>query len=120
MINLFTKHNTTHTKILCISALAGLPVIQTDPMIQIVKVNEKVKFECFVSGSNSTLTVTWERNRKNYTSGNINNMIHSNGVNSSLTIEEARVIKHSGKYRCKATNADGRSVVSNEAELISK
>ena len=102
-----------------ISTLVGLPVIQTDPMIQIVKFNEKVKFECFVSGSSSTLTVTWERNRKKNTLGNIRNVINSNGVNSSLTIHKARV-SHSGKYRCKATNADGKSAVSNEAELISK
>ena len=102
-----------------ISTLAGLPVIQIDPMIQIVKVNQKIKFECFVSGSNSTLTVTWERNRKKNTFGMVKNVIHSNGVNSSLTMNRARV-SHSGKYRCHATNADGRSTVSSEVELISK
>ena len=88
-------------------------------MTQIVNITKKVTFKCFVSGDNSSLNVTWERNGKRYTSRNINNMERSNGVSSSLTMNKARV-SHSGKYRCKATNADGRSAVSNEAELIRK
>ena len=45
--------------------------------------------------------------------------MHSNGVRSILTINTA-TIRNDGKYRCRATNVDGRSGVSNEAELISK
>ena len=89
------------------------------PQNRFVVINNKVTFECFVSGSNSSLIVTWERNRALYSSGNVQNTTHSNGVSSSLTIDKARV-KDSGKYRCRATNVDRNSDVSNEAELISK
>ena len=74
-------------------------------------------FDCFVNGSDS-LTITWEKDRRSYTSG-VTQVTHSNGVSSSLTLNRARVAD-SGKYRCRATNADGNSVTSNEAELLSK
>ena len=94
-------------------------MIQRDPQNQIVNYNQKAIFECFVNGSGSSLTVTWERNRNQYNSGNMNNILHSNGVRSSLTINQATV-RDSGKYRCRATNDNGSSTVSTEAELISK
>ena len=97
---------------------AGLPVIKKHPLIQIVNNSEKVTFDCFVTGSNN-LTITWERDGNQYTSGIIKNKVHDDGVNSSLTLNRAMVID-SGKYRCKATNVDGNSATSNEAELISK
>ena len=75
-------------------------------------------FECFVNGSNSALTVTWEWNKMKYNSRNIVNTNHVNGVSSSLTINRAAV-NDSGKYRCKATNIDEKSAESGEAELIS-
>ena len=80
---------------------------------------QHVTFNCFVNGSNSALTVTWQRNKRPYNSGNVENIVHSNGVRSILTIHTATV-RNDGKYRCKATNADGNSTESNEAELISK
>ena len=79
--------------------------------------NQEATFECFVTGSNSSLTVTWERNRKHY-NGIIKNMVNNNEVSSSLTINTATV-RDSGKYRCNATNADGNSTVSAEAILLS-
>ena len=66
-----------------------------------------------------SLTVTWERNGKQYNSGNVENTVHNNGVSSNLTINMATV-RDSGKYRCRAINVNGNSTVSTEAELISK
>ena len=97
---------------------AGLPVIKRNPSTQVVNNSEKVTFECYVTGSNN-LTVTWERNRNQYASGIIKNSGHNDGVNSSLTLNGA-TMGNSGKYRCRATNVDGKSATSNEAELISK
>ena len=87
-------------------------------MTQVVNNSEKVTFECFVSGSNN-LTVTWEKDGNQHTSGSIKNIIHNDGVNSSLTLNRATV-DDSGKYRCRVTNVDGNSTTSNGAELISK
>jgi len=61
----------------------------------------------------------WEKDEKHYTIGNTENIMHINGVSSTLTLNNVTV-KDSGKYRCRATNVDGRSTTSNEAELISK
>ena len=80
---------------------------------------QHVTFDCFVNGSNSSLNVTWERNRRPYDSRNVENIVHSNGVRSILTINTATV-RDDGKYRCTVTNVDGKSASSNEAELISK
>ena len=76
-------------------------------------------FECFANQSNGSLSVTWERNKLQYNTGNVENIAHSNGVRSILSINTAAV-RDSGKYRCRATNINGNSTVSNEAELISK
>ena len=89
------------------------------PENHFVGFNQKVTFECFVSGSNSSLNVTWEKDGMKHNSNNVENITHSNGVSSSLRIDRAKV-KDSGKYRCRATNANGESAVSTEAELISK
>ncbi|XP_065918194.1 contactin-3-like isoform X2 [Dysidea avara] len=94
---------------------AGLPLFWRYPQNQFVNNNDKVTFDCFVNGSDS-LTITWEKDRRSYTSG-VTQVTHSNGVSSSLTLNRARVAD-SGKYRCRATNADGNSVTSNEAELL--
>ena len=99
-------------------ATAGLLLFQRHPQDQFVNNRQTVTFECFVNGSNSTLSVTWERNRNQYYSGNVENTVHSNGVRSILTINTATV-SDDGKYRCRATNVDGKSAVSNEADLIS-
>jgi len=64
------------------------------------------------------LTVTWEKNKKQYNSGNLENTAISNGIRSILTIN-ATALKNDGKYRCRATNVDGKSAASNEADLIS-
>ena len=97
---------------------AGLPLIRRDPQDQFVNNRQTATFECFANGSNSTLSVTWERNRNQYNSGNLENTVHSNGVRSILTINTATV-SDDGKYRCRATNYDEKSAVSNEADLIS-
>ena len=74
-------------------------------------------FECFANGSDS-LTITWEKDRKSYTSDVTQVTTHSNGVSSSLILNRATVAD-SGKYQCRATNADGISAKSIQAELIS-
>ena len=94
-------------------------MIQRNPQNQNVNNNHKVTFECFVSGSNSSLEIIWERNRQKYNSRNVKNTEDDNGITSSLTINNATV-SDNGKYRCRATNADGNSTVSTEAKLISK
>ena len=93
-------------------------MIQRHPHNQIVHNKESVMFECFVNQSNGSSSVTWERNKIPYNSGNVENIVHSNGVRSILTINTATV-KDDGKYRCRATNDNGSSTVSYEAELIS-
>ena len=104
--------------LLLLYTTAGLPVIKKHPLTQVVNNSEKVTFECFVNGSNN-LTVTWERDGNQSTLGSIKNIVHNDGVNSSLTLNRA-MVDDSGRYRCRATNIDGMSATSNEAELISK
>ena len=93
-------------------------MIKKHPLTQVVNNSETVTFECFVSGSNN-LTVTWERDGNQYTSGSIKNKVSNDGVNSSLTLNRATV-GDSGRYRCRATSVNRKSATSNEAELISK
>ena len=88
------------------------------PQNQFVNNNDNAAFECFVNGSDS-LNITWEKDRKLYTLGDTNVTTYSNGVSSSLTLNRATVAD-SGKYRCNATNVDGKSATSYEAELLSK
>ena len=104
--------------LLLLYTTAGLPVIKKHPLTQVVNNSEKVTFECFVNGSNN-LTVIWERDGNQSTLGSIKNIVHNDGVNSSLTLYRATV-DDSGKYRCRAINDEGKSATSNEAELISK
>ena len=98
---------------------AGLPLFQRHPQNQIVTNKQEVTFECFANGSNSALIITWKKDQKPYYSKDITSVILDNGVSSSLTINKV-MMKDSGKYRCNATNVDGKSAVSEEAELISK
>ena len=92
-----------------------MPLFWRYPLDQIINNNEEATFECFANGS-VTLTITWEKDRRYYSSGVTQTL--SNGVGSSLTLNRATVA-NSGKYRCRATNVDGVSAISNEAELIS-
>ena len=98
--------------------IAGFPLFWRHPSDQIVNNHQTATFECFVNGS--TLNVIWEKDGRAFSSGNKNVTIHNsnNGVVSNLILEKA-VVNNSGKYRCNATNADGASAVSTEAELIS-
>ena len=57
--------------------------------------------------------------QKQHNSGSVENIVHSNGVRSIITINIA-TIRNDCKYRCNATNVDGKGAESNEAELISK
>ena len=93
-------------------------MIKKHPLTQVVNNSETVTFECFVSGSNN-LTVIWERDGNQYTSGSIKNIVRSDGVNSSLTLNRATVAD-SGRYQCRATSVNRKSATSNEAELISE
>ena len=97
---------------------AGLPLFWRHPQNQFVNNNDTVTFDCFANGSDS-LTITWEKDRRLYTSGATQVTTHSNGVSSSLILNKARVTD-SGKYQCRATNVDGDSATSNEAELLGK
>ena len=85
-------------------------------MNQIINNSQTATFECFVNGSKS-VSVKWEKDERE--DGIRNRVKESNNGNSyNLTFKNARV-NDGGKYRCRATNGDGYSVVSNEAELIS-
>ena len=92
-----------------------MPLFWRYPQDQIINNNEKATFECFANGS-VTVTITWEKDRRSYSSGVT--QTHSNGVSSSLTLNRT-IVADSGKYRCRATNVDGDIAFSNEAELIS-
>ena len=83
------------------------------PEDQIIENNQTATFKCFVNGSKS-ISVVWEKNRKKYIIRNKDAKIHTNGGNSTLTLNRATV-NDGGKYRCRATN----TVPSKEAELIS-
>ena len=104
--------------ILCVFLSAGLAVFWSHPQNQFVNNNERVMFECFANASNATIDISWEKDRRSYTSGVTQVTTHSNGVSSSLTLNRATVAD-SGKYRCRATNVDRDSAVSNEGDLIS-
>ena len=92
------------------------------PLDQIIDNHQTATFECFVNGSDSinVFSVIWEKDGRVFSSANKNVTIHNsnNGVVSNLTLNRA-VVDNSGKYRCNATDVDGGSVVSTEAELIS-
>ena len=99
-------------------ALAGLPVFWRHPHSKIVYNNNEVTFECYANASNATITITWEKDRRLYTSGFTQVTTHSNGMSSSVTLSRATVA-NSGMYRCRANNSYGDSTTSNEAELLS-
>ena len=71
-------------------------------------------FECFADGSD-LIDITWLKNSAPFKRGNLK----TNGHGSKLTINRTREAD-SGKYQCRATNADGDNATSDEAELISK
>ena len=89
------------------------------PLDQIINDHQTATFECLVNETN-LITVIWEKDGKQFSPRNVNiTTIHTdNGTSSSLTLNRATV-SDGGKYRCNATNADGNSVASMEAELIS-
>ena len=97
---------------------AGLPVFWRHPQNHFVNNNKIVMFECFANVSYATINITWEKDRRSYTSGVTQVTTHSNGVSSSLILNTTTVA-NSGKYRCRATSTDGDSATSNEAELLS-
>ena len=99
-------------------ATAGLPLFWRHPQNQFVNNNDKVIFDCFANGSDS-LNITWEKDRRSFTSDVTQVTTHSNGVSSSLTLDRTTVAD-SGKYQCRATDVDRNSVTSNEGELLSK
>ena len=86
-------------------------------MDQVITNSQTATFECFVNGSTS-ISVVWEKDRKKNITRNKDVKIHDNGGNNTLTLNRATV-NDGGKYRCRATNDDGDTVVSKEAELIS-
>ena len=91
----------------------GLLVLRRHPQDQFVTNSDKVVFKYFANGSDS-IDITWLKNSSSLRKGSIMTSDHG----STLTINRARVAD-SGKYPCRATNADGDSTTSNEAELIS-
>ena len=87
------------------------------PSNQIININQTANFECFVTGSD-VITIKWQKDRKLLRNRNIKTHKTNNGTISNLTLDRT-IVKDSGKYRCKATNVDGGSTTSMEAELIS-
>ncbi|XP_065918156.1 contactin-3-like isoform X3 [Dysidea avara] len=108
--------NSVRSDDVTLSVIVGLPLFWRHPRNKFVNNNDKVIFDCFANGSDS-LTIKWEKDRRSYTLGVTQVTTHSNGVSSSLTLNRATVAD-SGKYRCRATNSDKKSVTSNEAELL--
>ena len=112
----FSKFGSSNSAL--IHTVAGLPLFWRHPQNQFINNTVKVIFDCFSNGSNSTINITWEKDRRSYNSGATQVKRKSDGVSSTLTLNKARVAD-SGKYRCRATNVDGKRATSNEAELIS-
>ena len=97
--------------------IAGLLIFWRHPADQIINNSQAVVFECFVNGSKS-VSVVWEKDGREYRARNRDGVkYHRNGGSNKLIFSSATV-NDSGKYRCRATNGDGYSVVSDEAELI--
>ena len=92
-------------------------MFRSHPEDQVINNSQIARFECFVNGSVS-ITVTWERDGKEFIARSEDVKIHSNRGNNTLTLNRATV-KDGGKYRCRADNGDGGIRLSNEAELIS-
>ena len=87
------------------------------PSNQIININQTATFECSVYGYN-TIVIIWQKDGNSLNNKNITTYKTNNVTTSNLTLNRATV-KDSGKYQCKATNADDDSITSVEAELIS-
>ena len=87
-------------------------------MDQIINNSQAVTFECFVNGSKTT-SVMWEKDGRQYSTKNKNWVELLNNKGSYKLIFSSTTVNDGGKYRCTATNGDGYSAVSDEAELIS-
>ena len=103
----------------CIFVLttAGSLFFLKHPSNQIININHTATFECLVNGSN-TATIKWQKDRRLLSNRNVKTYKANNRTTSNLTLDRATV-KDSGKYQCKATNADNDDILSLEAELIS-
>ena len=83
------------------------------PSNQIININQTAIFECVVTGGD-TITIKWEKDGRLLSNRNVTTHKTNNRTTSNLTLDRATV-KDSGKYRCKATNADDGDVTSVEA-----
>ena len=98
-------------------ATAGTLSFLKQPSNQIININQTAIFECFITGSDN-ITIKWQKDGKSLRNRNVKTHKTNNGTISNLTLDRATV-KDSGKYWCKATNADDDSITSVEAKLIS-
>lgn len=103
-------------KFLCI--IAKVLEFWREPSDQTIHNNRTATFECFVNGSNSRITVNWVKDGLPFTKSTATQRNYTTGVISNLTLNRA-TLSDSGKYQCNATNVDGDSFLSKEAELIS-
>ena len=87
------------------------------PSNQIININQTAIFECFVTGSDK-ITIKWQKDGTSLSNRNVKTHKTNNRTTSNLTLDRATV-EDGGKYRCKATNVDRKSILSLEAELIS-
>ena len=104
-----------------ITLLAISSLFTTHPQDQFIHINEDAMFECVANGSES-LTISWTKNDGHNISKSrfkISNKITNDGRRSILKVKRAK-IADSGFYRCMATNADNKTALSNQAELLSK
>ena len=127
----FISRNNNHaTKLILNNKCLPITLIQTfalttagslsflkHPSNQVININHTATFECFVTGSDS-ISIKWQKDGTLLSNRNVKTHKTNNGTTSNLTLDRATV-KDSGKYRCKATNADEDSITSVEAELIS-
>ena len=87
-------------------------------MDQIINNSQAVTFECFVNGSKS-VSVVWEKDGRKYRIRNRDEVKYESNGGSNKLIFSGATVNDGGKYRCRATNGDGYSIISNEAKLIS-
>ena len=93
----------------------------TNPQDQYIDDKKDAVFECIAKGSES-LTISWIRNNEQILTSQSNMLsinITRNVKRSVLKVKKATV-DDSGVYQCVATNADNETVLSKEAELLSK
>jgi len=100
---------------------AKLSVFTSHPHDQTVTINGTAVFKCAARGSKEQ-TIEWLRDDevvRNSLKVEVMSISNRRGQGSMLTVKNV-TSSDVGHYRCRATNVDGKAVLSNKAEILSK